>query len=62
MEIQLYAALLLKFFNQALEERLRELSRANRALVETQYTWERFCGTVWKTVERYLEDVAVASP
>jgi glycosyltransferase involved in cell wall biosynthesis len=44
----------LEELQHAPEERLRELSRANRALVETQYTWERFCGTVWGELDRYV--------
>jgi glycosyltransferase involved in cell wall biosynthesis len=44
----------LEELQHAPEERLRELSRANRALVETQYTWERFCGTVWDSLAPYV--------
>jgi glycosyltransferase involved in cell wall biosynthesis len=44
----------LEELQHAPEERLRELSRANRALVETQYTWERFCATVWKALTPYV--------
>ncbi len=44
----------LEELQQAPEERLTELSRANRALVETQYTWEQFCGAVWSQLERFV--------
>ena len=44
----------LEELQHAPEERLRELSRANRALVETQYTWEKFCATVWHALEPYV--------
>ncbi len=44
----------LEELQHAPEERLRELSRANRALVETQYTWEKFCGSVWSQLERFV--------
>ncbi len=44
----------LEELQHAPEERLRELSRANRALVETQYTWERFCGTVWEQLKPHV--------
>jgi glycosyltransferase involved in cell wall biosynthesis len=44
----------LEELQHAPEARLRELSRANRALVETQYTWERFCATVWHSLEPYV--------
>ncbi|MBI3663837.1 MAG: glycosyltransferase family 4 protein [Acidobacteria bacterium] len=44
----------LEELQHAPEERLHELSRANRALVETQYTWERFCGTVWGELQKCM--------
>jgi glycosyltransferase involved in cell wall biosynthesis len=44
----------LEGMQHAPEERLHELSRANRALVETQYTWERFCAAVWKELTPYV--------
>lgn len=44
----------LEELQHAPEERLCELSRANRGLVERQYTWERFCGTVWGALEKYV--------
>jgi glycosyltransferase involved in cell wall biosynthesis len=44
----------LEELQHAPEERLRELSRTNRALVETQYTWERFCETVWNSLAPYV--------
>ncbi len=36
------------------EEHLISLSLANRRLVETQYTWERFCTTVWEILQSYI--------
>ncbi|MFQ5856393.1 MAG: hypothetical protein ACE5LU_12195 [Anaerolineae bacterium] len=35
-------------------EYLIALSRTNRQLVEAQYTWERFCRTVWQSLQVYL--------
>jgi glycosyltransferase involved in cell wall biosynthesis len=37
------------------EEQLLRLTAANRNLVETHYTWERFCATVWQALEPYLQ-------
>lgn len=36
------------------EEELMELSKANRMMVERHYTWERFCDTVWQSLEAYV--------
>jgi glycosyltransferase involved in cell wall biosynthesis len=36
------------------EERLLDISRTNRELIEKHYTWERFCSTVWQALEPYL--------
>ena len=36
------------------DEQLQQMSVTNRNLVETHYTWDRFCGTVWQTLEKYL--------
>lgn len=38
------------------EEYLLQLSVTNRRLVETHYTWERFCTTVWQGLEPYVLD------
>lgn len=38
----------------ASDEQLQQLSATNRSLVETHYTWDRFCGTVWQTLQKYL--------
>jgi len=43
----------LREMQEAPEEQLVAVSRKNRELVETQYTWERFCGTVWKQLRPY---------
>jgi glycosyltransferase involved in cell wall biosynthesis len=37
----------------ASNESLQALSQINRRLIETHYTWERFCGTVWQTLEAH---------
>jgi len=36
------------------EEHLLRLTATNRNLVETHYTWERFCATVWQALEPFL--------
>jgi len=41
----------LRELQYAPEGDLVELSRANRRLVERRYTWDRFCATVWQTLE-----------
>lgn len=33
------------------EEKLLEISAINRSLVETNYTWERFCNSIWKEIK-----------
>ena len=35
------------------EERLQEISQEGRRLIETHYSWERFCSTVWKGLQPY---------
>lgn len=35
------------------EERLQEISREGRRLIETHYSWERFCSTVWNGLKPY---------
>ena len=35
------------------EERLQQMSREARRLVETHYTWEHFCSSVWRELEPY---------
>jgi glycosyltransferase involved in cell wall biosynthesis len=37
------------------EAELRSLADANRRLIETTYTWERFCSTVWDHIAPYLQ-------
>lgn len=37
----------------ASEERLQEISQEGRRLIETHYSWERFCSTVWKGLQPY---------
>lgn len=37
------------------EDYLADLNRANRTLVETHYTWGRFCARVWERLEPHLE-------
>ncbi len=42
------------WLQHAPEEELIALSLTNRKLVETHYTWEHFCNTVWKSLEPYI--------
>jgi glycosyltransferase involved in cell wall biosynthesis len=35
------------------EERLQQMSQEGRRSVETHYTWEHFCSTVWRELEPY---------
>lgn len=46
----------LRELQHAPEERLLALSRQNRQRVETHYTWERFCGTVWAHLKQHLRE------
>ncbi len=46
----------LRELQHAPDAELLRLSRANRALVETHFTWEQFCTTVWRTVEPYVRN------
>jgi glycosyltransferase involved in cell wall biosynthesis len=36
------------------EEELVQISLTNRQLVETRYTWIRFCDTVWRSLQGYI--------
>ena len=38
----------------ASEEQLQQLSTENRSLIETHYTWDRFCSTVWQNLQAYI--------
>lgn len=35
------------------ESQLREISRTNRRLVETEYTWDRFCSLLWQNIKPF---------
>lgn len=32
---------------------LEELSRYNRTICEKEYTWDKFCSTIWKEIEKF---------
>jgi hypothetical protein len=38
------------------QDALLNISATNRKLVETYYTWDRFCSTVWQVLEPYLRN------
>lgn len=38
------------------EDRLQSLADQNRSLVETEYSWDRFCATVWRQIEPHLAE------
>lgn len=44
----------LRKLQYAPEDELKTLSATGRQLVETHYTWERFCSTVWRELEPYV--------
>lgn len=46
-----YNALVLRELQFADEEQLLDVARINRHLIETHYTWERFCATVWNGLQ-----------
>jgi glycosyltransferase involved in cell wall biosynthesis len=45
----------LRELQYAPEDNLMQLARTNRQLVEKQYTWERFGGTVWGALRRFVD-------
>lgn len=52
-DLEKNAKLLLEL-QYAPEDRLRQLSFEGRCLVERQYSWDRFCSTVWRELKPYV--------
>jgi hypothetical protein len=46
---------LLTELQYAPEERLRQISLEGRRLVETHYSWDRFCSTIWREISPYVQ-------
>lgn len=48
------AARIIRHWLQSPSEELEKLSASNREVCQRDYTWEKFCTTIWKTLEKHF--------